>query len=107
MKIFPRKILWLCLIIPAISISAESEVLDKIAGAGPAGERAAVVKVLKDYLRVTDARDRDAIGKSFHPAALLASVTANGALKLLTQDEWWERVSRIPADTPPRRSVIT
>lgn len=102
-----RMILCLWCISPLVSIAAESDALDKIAGTGPADERAAVVKLLRDYLRVTDLRDRDAIAQSFHPAGLLASVTASGSLKLMTQDEWWERVSRIPANMPPRRSVIT
>ena len=87
--------------------AAESDSLDKIAGTGPVDERIAVVRVLREYLRVTDYQDREAIGKSFHPTAMLSTVTAGGALKLLTQDEWWERVSRIPKDTPARKSVIT
>ncbi len=86
---------------------AESGSLDKISGGGPVEERATVVKVLQDYLRVTDFQDREAIGKSFHPTAVLSSVTAGGALKLLTQDEWWERVSRLPKDIPVRKSVIS
>lgn len=107
MKDFTRSFIALWLFTAIVPVSAESDSLEKIAGAGPAAERAAIVKVLQDYLRVTDFRDRDAIEKSFHPTAFLASVTADGALKLVTQDEWWERVSRIPANTPPRRSVIT
>jgi hypothetical protein len=97
----------LALLAQAHSVLAVSDSLDKISGTGPADERAAVIQVLREYLRVTDFQDRDAIGKSFHPTAVLSSVTAGGALKLMTQDEWWERVSRIPKDTPPRKSVIT
>jgi hypothetical protein len=92
---------------PVVSIATETDPLDKVAGSGPAAERMAVVKVLQDYLRVTDFRDKGAIGKSFHPTAFLGSVTASGALKLVTQDEWWERVSRIPENTPPRKSAIS
>jgi hypothetical protein len=95
------------LLLLSCSALAESDPVAKISGDGPVEERAAVVKVLQDYLRVTDLRDRDAIGKSFHPTTVLSSVTAGGALKLMTQDEWWERVSRIPKDTPARKSVIT
>ena len=107
LKSFARIFFWLCLLIPSTAISAESGSLDKVSGGGPADERAAVVQVLREYLRVTDFQDREAIGKSFHPTAVLSSVTAGGALKLMTQDEWWERVSRIPKDAPPRKSVIT
>lgn len=107
MKRIIRMIFCCCLAIPVAAISVESDALDKIAGAGPAAERTAIVKVLEHYLRVTDFRDEGAIAKSFHPTAFLTSVTASGALKLMTQDEWWDRVSRIPAGTPPRRSVIT
>ncbi len=107
MKSLARKIVCIWLLMPAVSMGGEMDSPDKIAGTGPADERAAVVKVLHDYLRVTDNRDREAIAKSFHPTAFLESVTAGGALKLMTQDEWWERVSRIPANTPPRRSVVS
>jgi hypothetical protein len=95
------------LLLPVHPVTAESESLDKISGTGPDDERIAVVRVLREYLRVTDFQDRKAIDKSFHPTAALSSVTAGGALKMLTQDEWWERVSRISKDTPPRKSVIT
>jgi Putative lumazine-binding len=78
-----------------------------VSGSGPAEERTAVVQVLRDYLRVTDARDKAAIQLSFHPSALLNSVTASGIVRSMTQDEWWERVSRIPANTPARKSSIT
>lgn len=108
MKVFAYSAYALWLVITTASAAAESESgsLKKIPGTGPAGERAAVMKVLQDYLRVTDFQDEAAIAKSFHPTAFLATVTAGGAVKLLTQDEWWERVSRIPGDTPPRRGVI-
>ena len=75
-------------------------------GSGPPLDREAVTETLRDYLRVTDNRDRSAISRSFHPTALLHSVTATGTLKVMTNDEWWERVSRIPADIPPRKSRI-
>lgn len=35
-----------------------------------------------------------------------SSVSREGTLRAMTQDEWWSRVSRIPANTPPRRSLI-
>jgi len=75
-------------------------------GAGAEEERAAVAEVLRQYLRVTDFRDRSAIGKSFHPSAVLNSANGAGALNVMTQDQWWDRVSRIPADTPPRQSKV-
>ncbi len=90
----------------AVAIGAP-ELPSVVAGSGPAEERAAVVQVLRDYLRVTDARDKAAIQLSFHPSALLNSVTAAGTVRSMTQDEWWERVSRIPANTPARKSSIT
>jgi hypothetical protein len=95
------------LLLAVYPVAAESGLPDKISGTGPAEERVAVVRVLREYLRVTDFQDRDAIGKAFHPTAVLSKVTSGGALKLMTQDEWWERVSRIPKDTPARKSVIT
>ena len=86
---------------------AASELPSGLAGTGPAEERAAVVQVLRDYLRVTDARDKAAIQLSFHTTAVLNSVTSAGVVRVMTQDEWWERVTRIPSDTPPRKSSIT
>lgn len=86
---------------------AAPEMPSGLAGSGPTEERAAVVQVLRGYLRVTDVRDKAAIQASFHPTAMLISVTSSGAVKAMTQDEWWERVSRIPSDTPPRKSSIT
>jgi hypothetical protein len=86
---------------------AAPELPSGVSGSGPLEERVAVVQVLRDYLRVTDARDKTAIALAFHPAAVLSSVTAAGAVRSMTQDEWWERVSRIPSDTPPRKSSIT
>ena len=80
--------------------------LASIPGLGVIEERQAVAEVLRQYLRVTDARDDSAIARSFHPMAVLNSVTAAGGLKAMTQDEWWERVSRIPANTPARKSEI-
>src|SRR5215216_1925370 len=77
-----------------------------IRGDGASDERAAVRAVLDQYVRVTDFRDSAAIAKSFHPTAVLSSVTTGGALKAMTQDEWWERVVKIPSDTPPRQSSI-
>lgn len=94
---------------PAAASAPASHLADvaDVAGTGPDAERAAVHAVLQQYLRVTDARDAAARGRALHPAALLASVTAGGALRLMTQDEWWERVARIPEGTPPRRSTVT
>ena len=77
-----------------------------VRGSATDEERAEVAAVLQQYLRVTDFRESAAIAKSFHPTAVLNSVTSSGALKSMTQDEWWERVSKIPADTPPRQSTI-
>jgi Putative lumazine-binding len=55
---------------------------------------------------VTDAREKAAVARSFHPAALLNSVASAGGVRGMTQEEWWERVSSIPSDTPPRTSSI-
>ena len=84
----------------------ERDPLQEIMGSGPAEDRAAVVRVLHDYLRVTDAQDQAAIATAFHPTALLSSVTATGAVSALTQDAWWERVARISPNTPVRISKI-
>ena len=87
--------------------AAAPELPSGLSGSGVLEERVAVVQVLRDYLRVTDARDKTAIPLAFHPTALLSSVTAAGVVRYMTQDEWWDRVSRIPSDTPPRKSSIT
>lgn len=94
------------LCIPLLAIGQVDQ-LSSVAGNGPKEERAAVQKVLQDYLRVTDERSREAIARSFHPTAMLNSVTSSGVLRAMTQDEWWDRVSRIPTDTPPRKSRVS
>ena len=83
------------------------QTMNTVSGSGPEEDRAAVMGVLRGYLRVTDVRDQDAIAKSFDTTAVLNSVTAEGALKAMTQDEWWQRVSLIPTDSPPRQSTIS
>ena len=88
-------------------MSAQTESVAAIAGSGNLGERERVVQVIHEYLRVTDYRDKLAIAKSFHPTAVLNSVTGTGSLKSMTQDEWWERVSRIPPATQVRQSKFT
>lgn len=80
--------------------------LSNIAGKGYKNERQAVLEVLEMYLSVTDDKYQAAIRKSFHPKAYLMSVSGKGALRALTQDFWWERVSQIPADQKPRTSSI-
>lgn len=77
-----------------------------IAGGGPEEERRAVLRTLEIYLTVTDEKDASAIARSFHPTAFLMSVSRDGALRALTQDFWWERVSQIPDDQPPRISEV-
>lgn len=89
-----------------ITAHAQSVALADIGGGGPEADREAVAQVLQQYLRVTDAKDPQAIGRALHGSALLASVTPGGALKLMTQDEWWDRVARIPDGTPARRSQL-
>ena len=88
-------------------MSAQTESVAAIAGSGNHEERERVVQVIHEYLRVTDYRDKRAIAKSFHPMAVLNSVTGTGALRSMSQDEWWERVSRIPPATQVRLSKFT
>jgi hypothetical protein len=85
---------------------AHANALENIAGAGPPEERSAVIETLETYLRVTDFKDQKAIAKAFHPTAVLSSVSDSGELRAMTQDEWWERISRIPDATPRRESRI-
>ena len=80
--------------------------LDGIAGHGANEERAAIVTALSDYLRVTDELSEPSIGKAFHPLALLMTVSTNGRLNILTQDNWWERLSNVKAGTISRDSRI-
>ena len=58
-------------------------------------EKEAILKVISQYLRVTDYKDSSAIGKSFHPNAKLMSVTTTGELQEMTLAQWWARLSRI------------
>lgn len=80
--------------------------LDDIFGGGPEEDRVAVLQTLEIYLTVTDEQKYSAIRKSFHAAAYLMSVSDKGALRSLTQDFWWERVSQIAPDTPARESTV-
>lgn len=102
MRLVAAMLVLLALLAPTHDALAQAQA----PGAGPEEERAAVAEVLRQYLRVTDFRDRSAIARSFHPAAVLNSASRAGTLKAMTQDEWWDRVSRIPADTPPRQSKV-
>lgn len=85
-------------------LPASADDLDGIAEEGPRAERLAVLETLKTYLTVTDEKENAAIRKSFHPSAYLMSVSRKGALRSLTQDFWWERVSQISDDQPGRIS---
>lgn len=89
-----------------LAVSVPAQPVPAIAGGGPAADRAAVAAVLGDYLAVTDRRDESAIRRAFDAGATLMSVSRAGALNLLSQSAWWDRVSAIPADTPTRRSTI-
>lgn len=89
--------------VPSIS---PQDPLVGIIGSGPEEDRLEILKTLKIYLTVTDDQNKAAIQKSFHPVAVLMSVSGNGALRTLTQDFWWERISKIPADTPDRINVF-
>jgi hypothetical protein len=69
-------------------------------------EKVDIEKVITFYLAVTDYKDSTAIEKAFHPEAKLKTVNSRGELKMLSQKEWWDRVSRI--DKPKvRKSTIT
>ena len=72
----------------------------------PNEEKQNILKVISQYLRVTDYKDSSAISKSFHPNAKLMSVTATGELKEMTQTEWWARLSRI-SNPVVRKSKVT
>lgn len=72
----------------------------------PDADRAAIEKALRDYVAVVDEREPAAAKRAFHPTAPLASVSRGGALTLMTQDQWLERVSRIPADAAKRKADI-
>jgi hypothetical protein len=69
-------------------------------------EKENILKVISQYLRVTDYKDSLAIGKSFHPNAKLMSVTGKGELKEMTQAEWWARLSKI-SNPVVRKSKVT
>ena len=69
-------------------------------------EQENILKVISQYLRVTDYKDSSAISKSFHPNAKLMSVTGTGELKEMTQTEWWARLSRI-SNPVVRKSKVT
>jgi hypothetical protein len=86
---------------------AETRVVgDAIGGAGPAGDRAEVEKVLRAYLRVMDEQSEASIAQSFHPAAFLMSAKGNGELNAMTQATWWERISRPGLGRVDRTSTI-
>lgn len=68
-------------------------------------DKEAIKVVVQQYLDVTDKKDFESIKKAFHPDARLMSVGKNG-LNQMTQDEWWQRVSKIPG-TVQRTSRIS
>ncbi|MBA3678298.1 MAG: nuclear transport factor 2 family protein [Sphingosinicella sp.] len=57
-------------------------------------------------MRVTDERDQLSVSRAFHPLATLMSVTSQGGLNVMSQDVWWERVSRIPPGNLRRASRV-
>ena len=57
-------------------------------------------------LTVTDNKDSSAIAQAFYPEAKLMSVTKSGALKQMTQAEWWGRISQI-TNPKVRKNKIT
>ena len=69
-------------------------------------EKEAILKIIDQYLRVTDYKDSSAISKSFHPNAKLMSVTKTGELQEMTQAQWWARLSRI-TNPVVRKSKVT
>jgi hypothetical protein len=69
-------------------------------------EKKNILKVISQYLRVTDYKDSSAIGQSFHPNAKLMSVTGTGELKEMSQAEWWTRLSKI-SNPVVRKSKVT
>ncbi len=98
---------WLvcCSIVLCSEISSAQD-LTAIAGSGPEQEREAVVATLDAYLDVVDKKRKSAIREAFHPIGVLMSVSQAGGLRVLTQDDWWERVARIPENAPARESSI-
>lgn len=93
------------LTLAAVALTAQAQELKQIPGAGPADERAAVLETLLSYLRVTDEQSASSIPRAFHPVASLMSVTPAGGVATLSQDAWWERVSR-PRTEPLRRISV-
>ena len=69
-------------------------------------EKEIILKVISQYLRVTDYKDSSAIIKSFHPDARLMSVTRTGELKVMRQAEWWSTLSKI-SNPVVRKSKVT
>lgn len=98
--------LWLCAAVLLFTSSASAQEVDKIPGSGPDQDRKAVAAILEAYLDVVDERRKSAIGDAFHPFGVLMSVSQAGGLRVLTQDDWWERVARIPEDSAARQSSI-
>lgn len=94
------------LLLVTFSQPAWADVLDGVSGRGPEADRRAVLETLEAYLRVVDERDHSAILRAFHPTGLLMSVTERGALRFVTLDDWWERVSGFSGNAPPRESTI-
>jgi hypothetical protein len=89
-----------------IASSVSAQPIEGILGNGPAADRTAIAGVLTSYLSVTDQKRQSAITEAFAPGATLMSVGRDGAIKAMSQGEWWERVSRIPAGAPARNSRI-
>ena len=88
---------WTFLILLSLPIIAKAKTHD---------DEKDILKVISQYLRVTDYKDSSAIGKSFHPHAKLMSVTRTGKLKEMTQAEWWARLSKI-SNPIVRKSKVT
>ena len=88
------------------TIHAQVQAAREIAGAGPEEDRRAIAAVLREYLRVTDEQNQDSIAASFHPSATLMSATRAGGLNMMTQSDWWSRISRPRPQPISRKSTI-
>jgi hypothetical protein len=68
-------------------------------------DKEAIKRVVQQYLDVTDKKDFDSIKKAFHPDAKLLSVGKIG-LNQMTQEEWWQRISRIPGKVERTSNIV-
>ncbi len=106
----PQHLRWLqCLMwamLLTISAPAGAQDIGQIQGTGSPRDRIAILAVAQAYLRVTDERDQLSVSRAFHPLATLMSVTSQGGLNVMSQDVWWERVSRIPPGNLRRASRV-